>query len=134
MIPEDAALRVNIRQEIATRNRKDAIFVDIAESAGAAGFYQITLREDIFFYHVFPAHTNIMPKSALVTSVKNKNLIRKAVLHTSSYAKDEDLVQPLMSPALLIGRQSDEFNHQVIYDNFFKPYLSGGEFYSPPAP
>lgn len=134
VIPEDAALRVNIRQEIATRNRKDAIFVDIAESAGAAGFYQITLREDIFFYHVFPAHTNIMPKSALVTSVKNKNLIRKAVLHTSSYAKDEDLVQPLMSPALLIGRQSDEFNHQVIYDNFFKPYLSGGEFYSPPAP
>lgn len=132
--PEDSLLRVKIRQKIPTRKNSDTVLVDIAESVGAAGIYQITLREDLMFYHSFQSCRKVMPASALISSVKNKLLLRGAILFTSTYAKDEDLVQPHMSPARLFGREPDEFNNKSVYDNFFKPFLIGGKFYEPPNP
>lgn len=132
LTPEDSSLRVRIRQKIPTRNNSDTVFVDIAESVGAAGFYQITLREDLIFHHVFPSGRTIMPASAFISSAQNKLLLRKSIPYSSTYAKDEDLIQPHMSPARLFGFEPDDFNNQAIYNMFFKPYLSGGEFYQPP--
>jgi hypothetical protein len=132
--PEDSLLRVKIRQRIPTRKNSGTVLVDIAESVGAAGIYQITLREDLMFYHSFKSGRKIMPASSLISSVKNKLLLRGSILFTSTYAKDEDLVQPHMSPARLFGCEPDEFNNQTVYDMFFKPFLIGGGFYQPPNP
>lgn len=129
--PEDSFLQVEIRQKIPTRGNTDYVFVDIAESAGVAGFYQITLREDLFFYHVFPACNRIMPRAALITPVRNKQLLREAVQFTSAYTKDESLIQPDMSPARLLGGDPVDFNNRAVFDMLFKPYLSGGEFHPP---
>ena len=129
--PAPSMFRVNIREEIPTRKRTDTIAVNIAESIGVAGIYQITLREDLMFFHSFPTSKAIMPASALISSVKNKNAVRNSIFFTSSYARDENLVQPLYSPARMIGLKPHEFNNELIYKNFFKPYLEGGEFYKP---
>lgn len=130
--PEDSLMRVKIRKKIPTRTNSDTILVDIAESVGVAGIYQITLREDLMFYHSFPSSRNVMPASALISAVKNKQLVREAILHTSAYAKNEDLAQPYMSPARMFGFEPDDFNNKTVYNNFFKPYIPGGEFYQPP--
>lgn len=126
--PEDSLLRVKIRKKIPTRNSSNTVVVDIAESVGAAGIYQITLREDLMFYHSFTSGRTIMPASALISSVKNKQLVRDSILFTSKYAKDEDLVQPRMSPARMFGYEPDDFNNQAVYNEFFKPVLEGEEF------
>lgn len=126
--PENSLLRVKIRKKIPTRNSSNTVVVDIAESVGAAGIYQITLREDLMFYHSFTSRRTIMPASALISSVKNKQLVRDSILFTSKYAKDEDLVQPRMSPACMFGYEPDDFNNQVVFNEFFKPVLEGEEF------
>ncbi|WP_220272426.1 hypothetical protein [Ectopseudomonas mendocina] len=130
--PEDSLLRVRIRKKIPTRNSTDTVVVDIAESVGVAGIYQTTLREDLMFYHSFKSGQTMMPASALISSVKNKQLVRNSIFFTSTYAKDEDLVQPLMSPARVFGLEPHGFNNQAVYDVFFKPFLEGGEFYQSP--
>lgn len=130
--PEDSMLRVKIRKKIPTRKSTDTIAVDIAESVGVTGIYQITLREDLMFYHSFKTGQRIMPASALISSVKNKQLVRAAIFFTSKYAKDEVLVQPYMSSARLFGYEPDEYNSLAVYNAFFKPVLEGGEFYQPP--
>ncbi|CNK95920.1 hypothetical protein N0H69_15385 [Yersinia alsatica] len=130
--PEDSLLHIKIRKKIPSRKSTDTIVVDIAESVGVAGIYQITLREDLMFYHSFKSGRSIMPASALISSVKNKQLVRNSIFFTSKYAKDEDLVQPLMSPARIFGYESLDFNNQAVYNTFFKPYLDGGEFYRLP--
>lgn len=128
--PEDSLLRVKIRK-IPTRKSTDTVAVDIAESVGVTGIYQITLREDLMFYHSFKSGRSIMPASALISSVKNKQLVREAIFFTSKYAKDEALVQPYMSSARLFGYEPDEYNNLAVYNAFFKPVLEGGEFYQP---
>lgn len=130
--PGDSLLRVKIRKKIPSRKSTGTVMVDIAESVGVAGIYQITLREDLMFYHSFKSGQAIMPASALISSVKNKQLVRNSIFFTSTYAKDEDLVQPLMSPARMLGYEPHDFNNQAVYDNFFKPVLEGGEFYRSP--
>ncbi|WP_204787385.1 hypothetical protein [Aeromonas sobria] len=130
--PEDTLSRVKIRKKIPTRKSTDTVAVDIAESVGVTGIYQITLREDLMFYHSFESGRSIMPASALVSSVKNKQLVRNAIFFTSKYAKDEALVQPYMSSARLFGYEPDEYNNLAVYNGFFKPFLEGGEFYQPP--
>lgn len=130
--PDDSLLRVKIRKKIPTRTNSDTILVDIAESVGVAGIYQITLREDLMFYHSFPSGRKVMPASALISSVTNKQLVRGAILHTSTYAKDENLIQPNMSPARMFGIEPDGFNNKMVYNNFFKPYVTGEEFYQSP--
>ncbi|HHQ6557113.1 TPA: hypothetical protein ACSTJ0_001686 [Serratia fonticola] len=132
--PEDSLLRVKIRKKIPSRKSIGTVAVDIAESVGVAGIYQITLREDLMFYHSFKSGQAIMPASALISSVKNKQLVRNSILFTSTYAKDEDLVQPLMSPARIFGYEPHDFNNQAVYDTLFKPFLEGGEFYRSPEP
>jgi len=132
--PDDSLLKVKIRKKIPTRTESDTIIVDIAESVGVAGIYQITLREDLMFYHSFPSGRKVMPASALISAAKNKQLVRKSIFHTSTYSKDENFAQPNMSPARMFGIEPDDFNNKMIYDNFFKPYISGGEFYEPPTP
>ncbi|EIU7098270.1 hypothetical protein ACNAQ8_30100 [Pseudomonas aeruginosa] len=129
--PEDSLLRVKIRKKIPTRKSTDTVAVDIAESVGVTGIYQITLREDLMFYHSFKSGRSIMPASALISSVKNKQLVREAIFFTSKYAKDEALVQPYMSSARLFGYEPDEYNNLAVYNAFFKPVLEGGEFYQP---
>ncbi|MDH4418272.1 MAG: hypothetical protein QE485_13700 [Acidovorax sp.] len=128
----DSVLRVKKSKQIPTRNGDNTIDVDIIESVGATGIYQITLREDLMFMHSFASSRTIIPASALISSVKNKELVRKSIFFTSTYAKDEDLVQPHMSPALIFGYEPREFNNQAIYDVLFKPFLKGGEFYKIP--
>lgn len=130
--PEDFLLRVKIRKKIPTRKSTETVVVDIAESVGVAGIYQITLREDLMFYHSFKSGQDIMPPSALISSVKNKQLVRKSIFSTSTYAKDEDLVQPITSPAYMFGYEPQDFNNQAVYNVFFKPFLEGGEFYRSP--
>ncbi|TCW52219.1 hypothetical protein EDC53_101569 [Phytobacter diazotrophicus] len=125
--PEDSLLRVKIRKEIPSRKNTDTVLVDIIESVGVAGVYQITLREDLMFYHSFEFTRNVMPASALISSVKNKQLVRNSIICTSTYAKDEDLVQPVMSPARLFGLEPHGFNSEAVYNTFFKPVLEGGE-------
>lgn len=127
LTPEDSSLQVEIRQKIPTRKNTNHIFVDIAESAGVAGFYQITLREDLLFYHVFPPYARIMPPAALITPIRNKHLLREAIQFTSAFTKDENLVQPNMSPARLFGIEPAAFNNEAIFNMFFKPVLSGEE-------
>jgi len=131
--PEDSLLRVKIRKEIPSRKNTATISVDIVESVGVAGIYQITLREDLMFYHSFEFGRTAMPASALISSVKNKLLVRNSICYTSTYAKDEDLVQPLMSPARLFGFELHDFNNEAVYNTFFKPILEGGEFYKSPV-
>lgn len=130
--PEDSLLRVKIRKEIPSRKNTDTVLVDIAESVGVAGIYQITLREDLMFYHSFEFGRTAMPASALISSVKNKRLVRNSIFFTSTYAKDEDLVQPMMSPARMFGFEPHDFNSEAVYDTFFKPVLEGGELYRSP--
>lgn len=130
--PEDFLLRVKIRENIPTRKSTDTVVVDIAESVAVAGIYQITLREDLMFHHSFECTRSVMPASALISSVKNKELVRNAISFTSKYAKDEDLVQPRMSSARLLGYEPDEYNNLAVYNMFFKPVLEGEEFYQPP--
>lgn len=132
--PEDSLLRVKIRKNIPTRKSTDTVEVDIAESLDVTGIYQITLREDLMFFHSFKSSSKIMPHSALISSVKNKQIVRNSIFFSSKYAKDEDLVQPHMSPARMIGQEPHDFNNRAIYEQFFKPYLIGGEFYQPPEP
>ncbi|MFP1902170.1 hypothetical protein ACLEDY_09295 [Lonsdalea quercina] len=127
--PDDSLLRVKIRKKIPTRKNTGNVEVDIVESVGVAGIYQITLREDLMFLHSFKSGQTIMPTSALISSIKNKQLVRNSIFFTSTYAKDENLVQPLMSPARMFGREPHDFNNQAVYNNFFKPVLEGGEFY-----
>lgn len=130
--PEDSLLRVKIRKEIPSRKNTDTVLVDIAESVGVAGIYQITLREDLMFYHSFEFGRTTMPASALISSVKNKRLVRNSIFFTSTYAKDEDLVQPMMSPARMFGFEPHDFNSEAVYNTFFKPVLEGGELYRSP--
>lgn len=132
--PENSLLRIRIRKEILSRKSTDTVMVDIAESIGVAGIYQITLREDLMFYHSFKSGQTIMPASALISSVKNKHLVRNAIFSTSTYAKDEDLIQPHMSPARMFGCEPHDFNNQSAYNTFFKPFLKVDEFYRPPEP
>ena len=131
--PEDSLLRVKIRKEIPSRKNTGTVLVDIAESVGVAGIYQITLREDLMFYHSFEFGRSAMPASALISSVKNKQLVRNSIFFTSTYAKDEDLVQPVMSPARLFGFEPHDFNSEAVYNTFFKPVLEGGELYRSPG-
>ncbi|WP_278645039.1 hypothetical protein [Burkholderia lata] len=132
VIPDSSILRVKIREKIPTRRGTDTVAVDIAESAGVTGIYQITLREDLMFYHSFESGRSMMPASALISSAKNKQLVRNSIFFSSTYVKDENLVQPLMSPARLFGREPHEFNNQAVYNVFFKPFLEGGEFHQSP--
>ena len=125
--PEDSSVRVKHRKEIPSRKNTGAVLVDIAESVGVAGIYQITLREDLMFLHCFECSQNAMPASALISSVKNKRLVRNSIFSTSTYAKDEDLVQPLMSPARMFGFDPYDFNSDAIYNTFFKPVLEDTE-------
>lgn len=107
---KDSLLYVKNRKTIPTRKETDTVVVDIAESMGVAGIYQITLREDLMFYRCFKDGLNIMPFSALISSVKNKQLVRNLMCYSSTYAKDEHLVQPLMSPAHIIGREPHDLS------------------------
>ncbi|EKN3724293.1 TPA: hypothetical protein ACPZRY_001769 [Yersinia enterocolitica] len=132
--PEDSLLRVKIRKEIPSRKNTGTVLVDIVESVGVAGIYQITLREDLMFYHSFKFGRTVMPASALISSVKNKRLVRNSIFFTSTYAKDEDLVQPIMSPARMFGFEPHDFNSEDVYNTFFKPVLEGGELYRSPEP
>ncbi|MEJ4045249.1 hypothetical protein [Erwinia sp. SLM-02] len=132
--PDNSMLLMKIRKTILSRKSTDTVMVDIVESIGVAGIYQITLREDLMFYHCFKSGQTIMPASALISSVKNKNLVRNSIFSTSTYAKDEDLIQPPMSPARTIGYEPQDFNNQAAYNTFFRPFLEGGEFYTPPEP
>lgn len=132
VIEEHHLIPVRSRKTIPTRNDTDTIVVDIAESVGTAGIYQITLREDLMFFHSFESSQTIMPRSALISSTRNKQPVRNAIFFSSTYAKDEDLVQPIMSPAPILGHKPQDFNNQAIYNVFFKPYLEGGEFYKSP--
>lgn len=129
VMPEDSLFRVNIRKDIPSRKKTDTILVDIIESIDVAGIYQITLREDLMFFHSFKLTQSIMPASALISSVKKKHQVRKSIFYSTTYAKDEALIQPAMSPARMIGYDPYDFNNQAIYDKFFKPVLEGGEFY-----
>lgn len=126
--PEDSWLRVKIREKISTRKSTDTVVVDIGESVGVAGIYQTTLREDLMFYHPFKSGRSIMPASALISSVKNKQIVRNSLFFTSTSAKGEDLVQPFMSPARLFGCESHDFDNLSVYNEFFKPVLEGGEY------
>lgn len=132
--PENSFLRIRIREKILSRKSTGTVMVDIAESIGVAGIYQITLREDLMFYRCFKSCQTIMPASALISSVKNKHLVRNSIISTSTYAKDEDLIQPLMSPARMLGFEPHDFNNQAAYNSFFKPFLEDGEFYRQPDP
>ena len=85
------------------------------------------------FYHSFEFGRSAMPASALISSVKNKQLVRNSIFFTSTYAKDEDLVQPVMSPARLFGFEPHDFNSEAVYNTFFKPVLEGGELYRSPG-
>ncbi|MGB3818898.1 MAG: hypothetical protein AB7C98_10040 [Acidithiobacillus sp.] len=129
---DDSLLRVKISEKIPTRNNTDTIAVDIAESVGVAGIYQITLREDLIFFHSFKNSQAVSPPSALISSVKNKQIVRKSLFFSSTYVKDEGLIQPFMSPARLLGREPHDHNNEAVYNAFFKPYLLGGEFYPSP--
>ncbi|MBG5949108.1 hypothetical protein I5E72_05055 [Proteus terrae] len=129
VMPEDSLFRVNIRKDIPSRKKTDTILVDIIESIDVAGIYQITLREDLMFFHSFKFTQSIMPASALISSVKEKHQVRKSIFYSTTYSKDEDLIQPDMSPARVIGYDPSDFNNQAIYNKFFKPVLEGGEFY-----
>lgn len=129
--PEDFLLRVKIRKKIPTRKSTDTVAVDIAESMGVTGVYQITLREDLMFFYSFNSNGNIMPYSALISSVKNEQLVRDAIYSNSKYTKYDALVQPYMSPARLLGYDPDEYNNLAVYNSFFKPVLEVGEYQSP---
>ncbi len=129
---KDSYLPMKMRKSIPSRMNTNTILVDIAESVGVAGIYQITLREDLMFLHSFESIRPISPPSALVSSVKNKNIIRSSMCCSSTYAKDEPLIQPVMSPARLLGYEPHDFNSQAIYSALFEPFLEGGEFYKPP--
>lgn len=84
------------------------------------------------FFHSFKAHQQVKPPSALISSVKTRDVVRKSLFATSMYAKDEALVQPHMSSARLFGFEPDEYNSSAVYKYFFVPYLKGGEFYQAP--
>jgi hypothetical protein len=120
----DSVLLVKMRQQIPTRDETNTINVDLIESTSADGFYQITLREDLFFFHVFSFSRSVAPHSALITSSGNSEALKRAIGHLSFYSSDNDLIQPITSPARLLGRMPDEFNNQAIYDKYFKPVLS----------
>lgn len=124
--PEESLLRVKVRKKIPTRKGTDTVAVDIAESMGVTGIYQITLREDLMFFHSFEFCKNVSPDSALISSVKYKKLARDAVFFTSKYSKDEALVQPFMSSASLLGYEPDEYNNLAVYNSFFRPVLEVG--------
>ncbi|MBA0353527.1 hypothetical protein D7Y28_10860 [Stenotrophomonas maltophilia] len=130
--PEESWVRLRMRKKIPTRKNTDTIDVDIIESVGVAAIYQITLREDLMFFHSFKAHQQVKPPSALISSVKTRDVVRKSLFATSMYAKDEALVQPHMSSARLFGFEPDEYNNSAVYKYFFVPYLKGGEFYQAP--
>jgi len=130
--PDDSLVRVKMRKKIPTRRNTDTVDVDIVESVGVAAIYQITLREDLMFFHSFKTHRQVKPASALISSVKTKDVVRKSLFATSLYAKDEALVQPYMSSARLFGYEPDESNNLAVYEFFFRPYLKGGEFYQAP--
>lgn len=130
--PDDSLVRVKMRKKIPTRRNTDTVDVDIVESVGVAAIYQITLREDLMFFHSFKTHRQVKPASALISSVKTKDVVRKSLFATSLYAKDEALVQPDMSSARLFGYEPDEYNNLAVYKFFFRPYLKGGELYQAP--
>lgn len=130
--PEESLVSVKMRKEIPTRKNTDTVDVDIIDSVGVAAIYQITLREDLMFYHSFRTHQQVKPASALISSVKTRDVVRKSLFATSKYAKDEALVQPYMSSARLFGFERDEYNNLAVYRDFFEPYLKGGEFYQAP--
>lgn len=124
--PEDSLLRVKTRKEIPSRKNTATVLVDIAESVGV-WVLPDNVAEDLMFYRSFEVGRRIMPASALISSVKNKQLVRNSICYTSTYAKDEDLVQPVMSPARLFGFEPHDFNSEAVYNTFFKPVLEGGE-------
>lgn len=119
----DSTLFVKTRREIPTRDLTNTINVNLLESTNADGFYQITLREDLFFFHVFSFSRQVMPHSALIASSDNSMSLKTAIMHTSLYSTSHDLVQPPMSPALFLGKEIDEFNNEAIYNTYFKPVV-----------
>lgn len=125
-------VRLRMRKKIPTRKNTDTIDVDIIESVGVAAIYQITLREDLMFFHSFKTHQQVKPPSALISSVKTRDVVRRSLFATSMYAKNEALVRPHMSSARLFGFEPDEYNNSAVYKYFFVPYLKGGEFYQAP--
>lgn len=130
--PEDSLMRVRMRKKIPTRRNTDTVDVDIIESVSVDAIYQITLREDLMFFHSFKSHHQVKPASALISSVKTRDVVRKSLCAASMYAKEEALVQPHISSARLFGFEPDEYNNLAVYKDFFRPYLNGGKFYQAP--
>ncbi|MFV8988258.1 hypothetical protein [Serratia fonticola] len=118
-IAEDGFLYINIKNRIRTRNDTNDIEVKIIESSGVSGFYQITLREDFFFLNVIPAAKNLSPISALISRKSDEEILKKAIFHRDFYSESADPIQPSISPALIIGMDSDEFNNRSIYNSIY---------------
>jgi len=117
---DDSYLYLDLNNIIRTRGDTDNINVNIIESGTVSGFYQITLREDFFFFHVIPAMSTFLPKSALISNVTDASSFKKDISYRYFYSKNEDLVQPTISPTVLIGQNLDDFNNQLIYKNIYK--------------
>lgn len=122
----EGAINIPVRHEILTRAKTNAIAVNIADSTGIAGFYQITLREDLFFLMVLPCLKYISPKSALISSAQKGALLKDLIFYSSFYSSEGEIIQPIISPAYILGRDLDEFNNQAMYKNLYKPILKTG--------
>ncbi|WP_156124019.1 hypothetical protein [Enterobacter sp. Bisph1] len=119
----DSFLYINVKEMIPTRKASNTIIVDISESTNAAGFYQITLREDIFFLLVFEHMRTNLPKSALISRTQEKYILRKNIPYYVFYNIHEDKVQPDISPAYILGKDLDHFNNQSIYNNLYSKFI-----------
>ncbi|EGO7940887.1 hypothetical protein FFW82_26150, partial [Escherichia coli] len=118
---DDVLFSINVRKKIPSRKNASPVSVDIIESVGVAGIYQITLREDLIFFRTFKSL--ISPKTALISPIKNKDIVRKSICHRYAYSKDEYLVQPYISPAYILGLEPHDFNNEWIYEKFFYSVL-----------
>ena len=100
---DDVLFSINVRKEIPSRTNARPVSVDIIESVGVTGIYQITLREDLIFFRTF---------KDFISPLKNKDIVRNSICHRYAYSKDENLVQPYISPAFILGLEPHDFNNE----------------------
>ncbi|WP_429054958.1 hypothetical protein [Aeromonas veronii] len=112
----DSVLFLDVSNSIKTRNGSNNINLNIADIKDVAGYYQITLREDLFMYVVLPPFKSILPTSSLVSKLSDAELLKRTIPYRYFYSSQSDLVQPTMSPSLMLGLDLDAFNNITFYN------------------
>ncbi|MCF5759516.1 hypothetical protein K3H45_06355 [Aeromonas veronii] len=119
----DSVLFFDVSDSIKTRSGKSSVYLKVADIKGVSGYYQITLREDLFMYLVLPLYKSVRPISALISKSSEVEPLKKTISYRYFYSSEVDFVQPDMSPSFMFGLDLDEYNNINFYNMVHSRHL-----------